>query len=425
MAAGSRRKRRTVDVWPGYVDALSALLMLVIFVLLIFAFGQFLLSQVLSSQEDELGSLHRRVDELSQLLGLEQERNRQLGKQMEGMSDLVTQLTEEKFELAGQVQGLEQRLAEEQARLKQQLLVMASLQQDIEALRRLREELEGQVGALASTLGSRSAQNRVLRDRSKALEARLADQEEQTLLAQQQIEQRDIRLQALSALVGDQDQALQEERRLSAAASAEMALLNRKIAELQSQLEEIGQALAVSEADKQEQAAQLEDLGKRLNLALARQVNKLEQYRSEFFGRLRAVLGDDPNIRVVGDRFVLQSELLFASGSADLGDSGRQQLAKLAVTLREISARIPPEIDWILRIDGHTDRIPIHTERFASNWELSTARAVSVVRFLASQGIAERRMSAAGFGEFHPIDPRNTEDALRRNRRIELKLTSR
>ena len=425
MAAGSRRKRRTVDVWPGYVDALSALLMLVIFVLLIFAFGQFLLSQVLSSQEDELGALHRRVDELSQLLGLEQERNRQLGKQMEGMSDLVTQLTEEKFELAGQVQGLEQRLAEEQARLKQQLLVMASLQQDIEALRRLREELEGQVGALASTLGSRSAQNRVLRDRSKALEARLADQEEQTLLAQQQIEQRDIRLQALSALVGDQDQALQEERRLSAAASAEMALLNRKIAELQSQLEEIGRALAVSEADKQEQAAQLEDLGKRLNLALARQVNKLEQYRSEFFGRLRAVLGDDPNIRVVGDRFVLQSELLFASGSADLGDSGRQQLAKLAVTLREISARIPPEIDWILRIDGHTDRIPIHTERFASNWELSTARAVSVVRFLASQGIAERRMSAAGFGEFHPIDPRNTEDALRRNRRIELKLTSR
>jgi chemotaxis protein MotB len=137
------------------------------------------------------------------------------------------------------------------------------------------------------------------------------------------------------------------------------------------------------------------------------------------------VLGDDPNIRVVGDRFVLQSELLFASGSAELGQEGRRQLAKLAGTLREIAARIPPDIDWILRVDGHTDRIPIHTERFASNWELSTARAVSVVRYLASQGVPERHMSAAGFGEFHPIDPRGGEQALRRNRRIELKLTSR
>jgi len=425
MVAGSRRKRRTVDVWPGYVDALSALLMLVIFVLLVFAFGQFLLSQVLSSQEDELGALHRRVDELTELLGLERARSRELGQQMEGLSNLVTRLTEEKFELAGQAEGLAQRLAEEQARLKQQLLVVASLQQDIDALRRLREELEGQVGALASTLGSRSARNRVLRDRSKALEARLADQQEQTLLAQEEVKQRDIRLQALSALVGEQERALDEERRLSAAASAEVTLLNRQIAALQSQLEEISQALQVSEADRQEQAAELEDLGKRLNLALARQVNKLEQYRSEFFGRLRKVLGSDPNIRVVGDRFVLQSELLFASGSAELGEPGRRQLAKLAVTLREISARIPQDIDWILRVDGHTDRIPIHTERFSSNWELSTARAVSVVRYLASQGIAERRMSAAGFGEFHPIDLRGTEEALRRNRRIELKLTSR
>jgi chemotaxis protein MotB len=136
-------------------------------------------------------------------------------------------------------------------------------------------------------------------------------------------------------------------------------------------------------------------------------------------------LGENPNIRVVGDRFVLQSELLFGSGSADLGPAGREQLDKLAVTLREIAARIPPELDWILRIDGHTDRVPIRTGRFPSNWELSTARAVSVVRYLADQGIPERRMSAAGFGEFHPIDTGGSEDALRRNRRIEIKLTSR
>jgi chemotaxis protein MotB len=187
----------------------------------------------------------------------------------------------------------------------------------------------------------------------------------------------------------------------------------------------VSQALAVAEQDRERQAVELEDLGQRLNLALARQVNRLERYRSEFFGRLREVLGENPNIRVVGDRFVLQSELLFGSGSADLGTAGRDQLDKLAVTLREIAGRIPAELDWILRIDGHTDRVPIRTGRFPSNWELSTARAVSVVRYLAGQGIPERRMSAAGFGEFHPIDAGDSPEALRRNRRIEIKLTSR
>jgi chemotaxis protein MotB len=157
---------------------------------------------------------------------------------------------------------------------------------------------------------------------------------------------------------------------------------------------------------------------------LAERVNRLERYRSEFFGRLRELLGDNPAVRVVGDRFVFQSELLFESGSARLGPEGRAELGKLADTLREVAGRIPEDIEWILRVDGHTDRVPIRTEQFASNWELSTARAVSVVRFLADQGIAQRRLAAAGFGEFHPIDPADTAEAYRRNRRIEIKLTS-
>jgi chemotaxis protein MotB len=425
MLTGVRRSRRSIDVWPGYVDVLAALLMVLIFVLVIFTFAQFLLSEVLTSKEDELTELNRRIDELTQVLGLEQEKNRQLGDQVGELADMITRVTEEKFELASEADGLKLQLDVERATVQRQLLTLASLQQDIDALRRLREQLEAQVGALAGSLQASGDYGRSLRDRSRALEARLAEQEELTMLAQGELEQKEIRIQALSALVGEQQEALDQERRLSADTQAEMALLNRKIGELREQLEEVSQALAVAERDRERQAVELEDLGERLNLALARQVNRLERYRSEFFGRLREVLGENPNIRVVGDRFVLQSELLFGSGSADLGPAGRDQLDKLAITLREIAARIPPELDWILRIDGHTDRVPIRTGRFPSNWELSTARAVSVVRYLADQGIPERRMSAAGFGEFHPIDTGDSEQALRRNRRIEIKLTSR
>ena len=278
---------------------------------------------------------------------------------------------------------------------------------------------------MASELDTNLAALGAERDRSKALEARLAEQSEYTLLAQRELEQREIRIQALSALVAERDQAIDEERRLSADAQAEITLLKTRLDDLRLQLEEIDRALAAAEATKTEQAAQIEDLGKRLNVALAREVNRLKQYRSDFFGRLREVLGTNPSVRIVGDRFVLPSELLFASGSATLGDPGRIELAKLAVTLRDLAARIPADIDWILRIDGHTDPVPINTPQFASNWELSTARAVSVVRFLVEQGIPPQRLSAAGFGEFHPIDAAQSAEAFRRNRRIELKLTAR
>jgi len=425
MFSGVRRSRRTVDVWPGYVDVLSALLMVVIFVLLIFTFAQFLLSQILSSQEGELEELHRKVGELAEQLGLEREKNEELSGKVGELSGLITRLTEEKFDLAGQVQSLGRQAEQDRAEIERHLLTIASLQEDVDALRRLRSDLENQVGALAAVLRDRSAESEALRDRSKVLEARLADEAERTLLAQREVEQKEIRIQALAALVGERDQALADERELSAEARAEVALLSRSIEDLKAQLETISRALAVSEKQREAQAAKLEDLGRRLNVALARQVNKLERYRSEFFGRLREALGDNPMIRIEGDRFVLQSELLFPSGSARLGEEGRRQLSRLALTLKEIAAQIPPEIDWILRVDGHTDRVPIRTERFPSNWELSTARAVSVVRYLASEGIPPGRMSAAGFGEFHPLDKGDSPEAYARNRRIELKLTSR
>ena len=264
-----------------------------------------------------------------------------------------------------------------------------------------------------------------LRDRSKTLEARLADAKERTLLAQTEIEQREIRIRDLVAVITDNEQALAQQKRLSASAQEQVELLNLQIQALREQLRVVGEALRAAEDRSRSKDAKLADMGRRLNLALAQRVNKLKRYRSEFFGRLREVLGDDPNLRIVGDRFIFQSELLFASGSADLGDAGRQQLGKLAITLREVAARIPDDINWILRVDGHTDRVPINTPRFPSNWDLSTARAVSVVRYLAARGISQDRLSAAGFGEFHPVDSASTQAALQRNRRIEIKLTDR
>jgi chemotaxis protein MotB len=425
VASTTRRARRPIDVWPGYVDVLAALLILVIFVLLLFSFAQFLLSHLLDAQETELDVMYQRVVELTDLLGLEQERTSGLSRDVARLTVQVDGLTQDNTALGTQVEDLDRNNQAQQAEIGAQLMLIASLQEDIDSLRTLRSQLETDVGKLAAELDLTSTALGAERDRSKALTAQLAQQTERTLLVQRDLEQRDIRIQALSALVAERDRAIAEERRLGADAQAEIALLNAKLDDLRKQLEEIDRALAAAEAVKTEQAAKIEDLGQRLNVALAREVNRLQQYRSDFFGRLRQVLGANPSIRVVGDRFVLPSELLFASGSATLAGAGRNELAKLAGTLRDLAARIPADIDWILRIDGHTDRVPINTAQFASNWELSTARAVSVVHFLVEQGIAPQRLSAAGFGEFHPIDPAPTADALRRNRRIELKLTAR
>ncbi|MBN2062523.1 MAG: OmpA family protein [Deltaproteobacteria bacterium] len=425
MISSDKRSIRSINVWPGYVDALSALLMVVIFVVLVFTIAQFLLSEVLFGKENELTKLHQRVNELVRLLGLEDQRSKSLRAEVIELSGLLNELSEERESLNFRLADMTSQSEMDRAKIKEQLLVIASLQQDIDALRAVREKLERQVGEFSVALGGKNMELGAARDRSKALETRLADEMERTLLSQKQVEQSEIRIQALSALVGEQKRALDEERHLSADARAEVALLSQQINNMKQQLDEIGRALKAAETVKTAQEVELKELGKRLNIVLARQVNKLEKYQSEFFGSLREILGESPFFRISGDRFVLQSELLFESGSATLGEEGKRHLVKIAEIIRELSKKIPPNINWILRIDGHTDRVPIHNENFASNWELSTARAVSVVRFLADQGIPQQRMTAAGFSKFHPIDPSDSPDAYKKNRRIEIKLTSR
>jgi chemotaxis protein MotB len=440
MPLSARRSRRSsIDIWPGFVDALAQLLMVIIFMLLVFTAGQFFLSDALSGRDKALKELQQQVSQLSDLLALERQANDQLRTGSASLSDqlkaalaerdaLTTRLAElaakaqseaaRADQLSGKLRDADTAVSADKEKVELQLKEIESLRRDLEALKAVRADLEKQVGALATAQQKGAQDAGSLRDRTRELQAKLDSEQEKTRLAQREIDSRDVRLRAL----GD---ALSTEQQASRAARAQVEQLTDAVAALRQQLAKIAAALDVSEAKVKEQQGQIADLGRRLNLALASKVQELARYRSEFFGRLREIIGDRTDIRVVGDRFVFQSEVLFAPGSADLADAAKKQLDPVIAALKEISAKIPAEINWVLRVDGHTDRRPISNDQFASNWELSTARAISVVRYAVAQGIPANHVAAAGFAENQPLDSGAGDEAYRRNRRIELKLTER
>lgn len=435
----SRRSSSSISVWPGFVDALSALLMLVIFMLLIYTVSQLYLTQTLSNRDAELNRLNNRLVEISQLLRLEEQRSSALQEELTAVQEALDVSQQREEILQTEVNRLQNQADADQEQIRSLLANQASLQQDISALRELRDRLELEVAELSTQLDVRDieveglvsqveeAEGEIgqLRDRTKALRAELASEQERTLLAQTAIEQQELRIEDLVAIVEEGEEALEDERSLSAAQRSRINRLTDQVAALREQLSRISAALRLQEDITAEREAELADLGERLNTLLAERVSELEQYQSEFFRQLREVLADNENVRIVDDRFLLPSELLFSSGSAVIGASGRNELDELANLILGLVEDIPEDVDWILRVDGHTDQVPINTARFPSNWELSTARAVSVVRYLADQGVPEFRMAATGFGEFQPVEEGFSEEALQANRRIELKLTNR
>ncbi|HSG35776.1 MAG TPA: peptidoglycan -binding protein, partial [Sphingomonadaceae bacterium] len=289
------------------------------------------------------------------------------------------------------------RSAADKEALDRQMSEIADLSGDVAALRALKEELEKEVTSLSLA--------------AKNVEA------ERDELAQS--------LAAAEAERADLKTGLAEQSEIAESARAQLALMNKQMAALREQLNALNEALEASEADAAKKDVQIEALGQRLNAALAGKVQELARYRSEFFGRLRDVIGNRGDVRIVGDRFVLQSELLFAKSKAEIGEAGKAELAKLATTLLEIAVKMPGDIDWILRVDGHTDSDPISTPQFPSNWELSTARALSVVHALEDAGIPPNRLAATGYGEFYQISEGSSAAAKARNRRIEFKFTQR
>ena len=411
MAAIARRSKRSTSIWPGFVDALAALLMVIMFLLMVFVLAQFFLNKALSGRDVELLKLRGQVNKLTDLLSLERTANDDLRLNVTQLSEELQASVAARDDLNIAIENLSIRAeaAQEEARRLNETVEDAfrTIQAD-------KAKIEIQIGRIVS-LSNEVAALEALRDELKR------EIQEKALALGKSAEE----LAAERKRLVDKQHVLLEEQKLSESARAQVALLNRQMAALRSQLRELSAILEASEELAEDQKVQIMSLGKRLNAALATKVQELSRYRSEFFGRLREMLGDHPGIRIVGDRFVFQSEVLFASGSADLAEAGQVQMAQLAATLREIAGTIPKEINWVLRVDGHTDKVPIATYQFPSNWELSTARAISVVKFLMSQGILADRLAATGFGEHQPLDPRDDEIAYRRNRRIELKLTQR
>ena len=341
MALARRGRGRHIDYWPGFVDALSTMLLAIIFLLSVFMLAQFFLAREVTGKDTALTKLNRQVEELTSLLALER-----AGKQAADTS-------------------------------------VASLTATLETANTERARLQG---AIAST------------DAQKVGAGNTA--------AQAQV-------------------SLDHEREISARAASQIDVLNQQIAALRRQLAAIEDALAASESKTKESQARISELGSRLNVALAQRVQELAKYRSDFFGRLRQILGDRPGVHVVGDRFVFQSEVLFDSGQSVLNPAGHAELDKLATALIQLQREIPPDLNWVMRVDGHTDAKPIHSAQFASNWDLSASRAIAVVQYLAAHGVDPHRLVAAGFGEYQPLDPGTSDEALRKNRRIELKLTER
>ncbi|MBR0775567.1 peptidoglycan -binding protein [Bradyrhizobium diazoefficiens] len=339
--ARSRNREGAFNYWPGFVDALSTLVLSIVFLLSVFLVVQFFLSQEVTGKDKALELLNAKIAQLNELLSLEK-----LGK-----------LT-----------------------------------------------LDDQVSQLKAGLASAESE----RDRIKGLYEGLANAGNDA--------------QSKTAELG---KALDSEKAISARALSQIEVLNQQISALRRQLAALEEALDASEKRDKESQNRIADLGSRLNVALAQRVQELSRYRSEFFGRLRAILGNRPDIRIVGDRFVFQSEVFFDTGQAQLLPEGRAELDTLAAALIELDKKIPADIPWVLRVDGHTDVRPVTGVNFKSNWDLSAARAISVVQYLVSLGVPAQRLVAAGFGEFQPLDTANTEEAYKRNRRIELKLTER
>ena len=337
--SGGRRRggRSEINYWPGFVDALSTLLLAIVFLISIFMVGQFFLSREVSGQSTALDRLNRQISELTDLLALERSGRRSA---QDSLNTLQTTL-----------QGSEAD----------------------------RARLQGMIESGASN----------------------------------------------QAKAGELNSALEAERLATGRAMNQVEILNQQIAAMRRQLAALEDALSASESRDNESQARIADLGSRLNVALAQRVQELARYRSDFFGRLRQILGTRSDVRIVGDRFVFQSEVLFPAGQANLRPEAGGELDRIASALVELERQIPPDIPWVVRVDGHTDARPIATPQFPSNWALSAARAIAVVQALAARGIAPQHLVAAGFGEYQPLDLGTTDEAYSRNRRIELKLTER
>ena len=448
------RSRLSDFTWPGFVDGLASLLMVFVFVLMVFVIIQANLAFRISGQDTRITALQRDLLELGNILNIERETNSQLLSELSDTKVLMSSLETDNKQLLTQITFLQEELSD-----KEEIII--AKEADISSLSSQLFELEDNLNAARAISEQRGDEIKSLIFRLTANEKEL--DEKSTAFKKQQIElKKNLELieenTALISTLKSEISDLSEQNNFNAAnlaekekllLIAEKALLkkaeelaaannssNEAKAEinkllintntLRQEIQKLNSLLAEKERESINDKIAIADLGKKLNSALASRVQDLQKFRSEFFGQLREILENRSEVRVVGDRFIFQSEVIFATGQANVSAAGKEQLADIASALREIEKSIPENIPWVLQIEGHTDSDPIaNSSIFRDNWDLSTERALSVVRFLRSEGISANRLAAAGYGEFQPIDSGNSAASKQRNRRIELKLTQR
>jgi chemotaxis protein MotB len=463
MALTSRRRGgdNGLSAWPGFVDALSTLLMVIIFVLLVFVLAQAFLSVALSGRDKQLDRVNRQLAEVSDMLSLERSHGSDLQQSIDQLSRELSASNAVRSSLADQVGALKTQaeragadrdsLRADRDRLAQQLADAGlqaqsnaarvdQLQKDVAVSAAQADAARQEVAQLTTQLADMRKQaaelDKTVQVGKDTITARLSDlaklaEQNRALAALRDDLEKQAQDAAVRATTEAQRRAavaieLAKEKTLGDSATAQIALLNQQVDQLKAQLTSVAQALDVAKSQSVSKDTEIANLGQKLNVALAQRVEELKGYRSEFFGKLREVLANRPGIQVVGDRFVIQSEVLFPLGSADLKPAGQNEITALAVTIKNIAVEIPPGVQWILRVDGHTDRQPIKGAfGYASNWELSVARAITVVKLLIADGVPPEHLAAAGFADYQPLDQGDTPEAYAKNRRIELRLTDR
>ena len=448
------RGRPSDFTWPGFVDALASLLMVFVFVLMVFVIIQANLSFRISGQDSRITALQNELLELGSLLNMERETNLQLSSELSNAQLKVTSLEGDNEQLLSQLASLQTELSDrgdeiiaQQADISALSSQIFELEDNLESARSLADERSDEIEALILRLTASAeafaeqsdafnnqaielqqsitlAKNR--EERISILDSKIENLNAKNTLTQEELSEKQRLLLIAEQALLKKAEELKSANNASNEAKAEIDKLLASTTALRLEIQKLSNLLADKERQSINDKIAIADLGKKLNSALATRVQDLQKFRSEFFGQLREVLKNRSEVRVVGDRFIFQSEVLFATGQANISDSGKEQLAEIASALREIEEVIPKDIPWVLQIEGHTDSDPIADNPFfKDNWDLSTERALSVVRFLRSEGIPANRLAAAGYGEFQPIDTQNSEAAKQRNRRIELKLTQR
>ena len=448
------RGRPSDFTWPGFVDALASLLMVFVFVLMVFVIIQANLSFRISGQDSRITALQNELLELGSLLNMERETNLQLSSELSNAQLKVTSLEGDNEQLLSQLASLQTELSDrEDEIIAQQADISAlssqifELEDNLESARSLADERSDEIEALILRLTasaeafaeqSDAFNNQAIKlqqsitlakdreERISILDSKIENLNAKNTLTQDELSEKQRLLLIAEQALLKKAEELKSANNASNEAKAEIDKLLASTTALRLEIQKLSNLLADKERQSINDKIAIADLGKKLNSALATRVQDLQKFRSEFFGQLREVLKNRSEVRVVGDRFIFQSEVLFATGQANISDTGKEQLAEIASALREIEEVIPKDIPWVLQIEGHTDSDPIADNPFfRDNWDLSTERALSVVRFLRSEGIPANRLAAAGYGEFQPIDTQNSEAAKQRNRRIELKLTQR